>query len=136
MAPLTDRSALILTCSASAGAHAALTPHHLSEARALGASFAAAAVALAVVAVWLEAHRPPRAAFAAAALLLAGLIAAYGATRIAAVPPLTTAPEPVDTGGALTKLVELAGLLFALRLLINREARRIPRAFLEKGVPS
>ena len=137
MTSLTDRNAVILACSASAGAHAALIPHHLSEAPVLGVSFAASSVALAVVAIWLGAHQPPRGAVVAVALLLAGLIAAYGATRVTAIPALVPAPESVNAIGALTKLVELAGLFFALRLLANhRQGRRVRTAPAQKGVHS
>jgi hypothetical protein len=61
-------------------------------------------------------------------VLLCSLVAAYAATRLVALPPLTHA-EPVHALGAATKLVEAAGLVLALRLLHTPvgSARRSPR---------
>ena len=56
-------------------------------------------------------------------MLLGSLVAAYAATRLVTLPPLTHA-EPVDALGAATKLVEAAGLMLALRLLHTQRATR------------
>jgi hypothetical protein len=77
--------------------------------------FALSALLLAAMTVRV-ACVPGGAALAIAALVLAGLLAAYVATRFVALPPLTH-PEPVDVLGVTTKLIEAGGLVLALRLL-------------------
>ena len=108
------RQILVLTLAASAGAHAALVPAHAAESHVVAAGFALSALALAIVALHVDRSDRPGAAVAAA-LLLATLLLAYAATRVAAVWPLAHA-EPVDAIGAVTKLVEVAGLVLAVRL--------------------
>jgi hypothetical protein len=105
---------LALTLAASAGAHGALAPAHAAEGAPVAALFALSAVGLGAAAILVDRLRE-RAADSAAALLLAGLLAAYIASRLTTLWPLDHA-EPVDSLGALTKLVEAAGLLLALRL--------------------
>ena len=105
---------LVFALAASAGVHAALVPAHAAETPLLGAMFALSALALAGVALRID-HRPGPVALAAAVLLFSSLLAAYAATRFVALPPLTHA-EPVDAIGVVTKLVEAAGLVLALRL--------------------
>jgi hypothetical protein len=91
-------------------------PHRLAaEAPALGAVFALSAPAVAGVALRVD-RGPSPVAPAAAVLLLCSLLAAHAASRLVALSPLTH-PEPVDAVGAITKLVEAAGLVLALRLL-------------------
>jgi hypothetical protein len=101
-------------CAASAGAHAALVPEHLREAPAMGIAFVLAVVLLGTVGTALV-LRPddPRTA-SLAALLLAGLIAAWAASRTTGIPLLQTHREPVDGVGLVTKLVEALGLACAL----------------------
>ena len=53
---------------------------------------------------------------ALAALLLCSLLIAYAATRVVVLWPFEHA-EPIDLLGALTKLLEAAGLVLAVRLL-------------------
>jgi hypothetical protein len=109
----------------SAGAHAALAPVHAAEGAPVAAMFALSALGLAVAAVIVERLRHP-AADSLAALLLAGLLAAYTASRLTTLWPLAHR-EAVDFLGVLTKLVEVAGLLLALRLLQKpRTAQRLP----------
>ena len=108
------RQILVLTLAASAGAHAALVPAHAAESHVVAAGFALSALALAVIALLVDRSDRPGPVVAAASLL-ASLLLAYAATRVAAVWPLTHA-EPVDAIGAVTKLIEAAGLVLAVRL--------------------
>jgi hypothetical protein len=72
-------------------------------------------VALGVTALAVD-RRPRATAHALAALLLTTLLALYLVSRFVALWPLAH-PEPVDELGALTKLLEAAGLVLALGLL-------------------
>jgi hypothetical protein len=58
----------------------------------------------------------------AAAILLAGLVAAYALAVTAGIPVLHPEPEPVDGLGLATKAIELVGLAAALRLFTSRRA--------------
>jgi hypothetical protein len=58
--------------------------------------------------------------------------AADAATRLVVLPPLTH-PEPVDAVGAITKLVEAAGLVLALRLLHTPAGRAKALPALREG---
>jgi hypothetical protein len=121
------RRMLVLALASSAGLHAALVPTHASEAPVLGALFALSALALAGVALHVD-HPPRPGAPAAAALLLGSLLVAYAATRVLPLPPLTHA-ETIDAVGAVTKLVEAAGLVLALRIVqINAAGAVAPPA--------
>jgi hypothetical protein len=62
----------------------------------------------------------------AAALLFAGLVAAYAASRTTGITLLAPDREPVDAVGVSTKLVEALGFAAALRLVqpIGRHRRR------------
>ena len=108
----TTATFLVLVGATSAGVHAGLAPEHLP----LGASFvaAAAAAALGVAALVLRPASlwPPRVLGA----LLGGLVVAYAATRLAALPPLDPDREPLDALGVCTSALEAAGLVAALRL--------------------
>ena len=106
--------ALVPALAASAGAHAALVPSHAAESPLVGTLFAASALVLAGVCVLVD--RSGRRAVEAAALLLGGLLALYAASRMTAVWPLAHV-ESVDAVGAITKLLEAAGLMLALSLL-------------------
>ena len=111
----TTATFLVLVGATSAGVHAGLAPEHLSEWLPLGASFvaAAAAAALGVAALVLRPASlwPPRVLGA----LLGGLVVAYAATRLAALPPLDPDREPLDALGICTSALEAAGLVAALR---------------------
>jgi hypothetical protein len=108
---------LVVAGAVSAGVHAGLAPEHLHEWAPLGASFVAAAVAAAagVAALVLRpaSFWPPRLLGA----LLAGLVVAYAATRLAALPPLDPDREPLDLLGVCTSAFEAAGVVAAIRLL-------------------
>ena len=122
MTAQTERDGLVLLLSASAGIHAGLVPVHLDERPALGAGFALATVLLWAVIVALR--RRPASPFppAVAALVLAGLLAGYAATRI---------EEPVDVLGLVTKAIEAVGLVVAWRLGRSAAPDRLP-----KGAPA
>jgi hypothetical protein len=112
------RTVLVVAGAIAVGVHAGLAPDELEEWAPLGASFVAAAVALAAAVVVLAVGREHcRHAAAALALLFLGLVAGYVATRLVALPPLDPDREPPDAVGILTTLVETAGLVAALRLL-------------------
>jgi drug/metabolite transporter (DMT)-like permease len=117
---------VIAACAASAGAHGGLVPEHLREAPPLGIAFIlASALLLAVVAALGSCPEDPRVA-RVAALLLTGLIASWGASRVAGLPFLQPRPEPVDLVGLVTNLVEALGLAFALWLSQPVGGRRSP----------
>ena len=107
---------LVLAGAVSAGVHAGLAPEHLHEWLPLGLAFvaAAAAAALGVAALVLRPTSPwpPRVLGA----LLVGLVVAYAATRLAALPPLDPDREPLDLLGVCTSAVEALGAAAALRL--------------------
>jgi len=105
----------VLALAASAGVHAALVPGHAAEGPLIGVLFAVSALVLAGLSVLVD-RSDHRAVVVAAAVLLGGLLALYAASRIVAVWPLAHV-EPVDAVGAITKLLEAAGLLLAVRLL-------------------
>jgi hypothetical protein len=111
---------LVVAGAVSAGVHAGLAPEHLHEWAPLGASFVAAAAAAAagVAALVLRPASlwPPRVLGA----LLAGLVVAYAATRLAALPPLDPDREPLDALGVCTSAVEAAGLLAAIQMARRR----------------
>ena len=108
---------VLVACAMSAVAHAALVPEHLREATQLGVAFIASAVLLLAAAALLATRPRSIRAASAAALLFAGLIAAYAASRTTGIPWLEPEAESVDAIGLATKLVEALGLLFALKLI-------------------
>jgi hypothetical protein len=109
----------MLALAGSAGVHAALIPAHADEMPAVALLFALSAAALGGLAIGVD--RDGRLwPVAAAAILLGSLLALYAVSRVAVVWPLTHA-EAVDAIGAVTKLLEVAGLWLALRLI---QARR------------
>jgi hypothetical protein len=118
MKPASATDVLVVAGAVSAGVHAGLAPEHLREWLPLGASFvaAAAAAALGVAALVLRPASvwPPRALGA----LLGGLVVAYAATRLAALPPLDPDREPLDALGVCASALEAAGLVAALRLVL------------------
>ena len=119
--PATPGSALaarsvVAACAVSAGAHAGLVPEHLREAPQLGVAFVAASALLLAAATALAIRPGSLGAALGAALLLAGLVAFYTASRTTGIPLLEPRAEPLDAVGVTTKLVEVLGLVFALRL--------------------
>jgi hypothetical protein len=115
---------LLVGGAVSAGVHAGLAPEHLHEWLPLGLAFvaAAAAAALGVAALVLRPTSPwpPRVLGAS----LGGVIAAYAATRLAALPPLDPEREPLDLLGVCTSAVEAVGVAAAVRLGWARSGRR------------
>jgi hypothetical protein len=95
------------------GIHLALVGQHAQESLAAGVFFAAAGVVelLLAVAVW----RSPgsRRVALAAGVVVGGLLVLYGVSRLGDIPALG-GQEAVDALGLLTKLLELAGAVFAL----------------------
>jgi hypothetical protein len=63
----------------------------------------------------------------APALLFAGLIAAYMASRTTGIPWLAPETEPADVVGLVTKVIEALGLVFALKLIQPWAPNRRPR---------
>jgi len=113
-------------CAVSAGAHAGLVPEHLREAPQVGVAFVVAAGLLLATSTALAIRPSSRWAARGAALLLAGLIASYAASRTTGIPVLEPHAEPLDAVGATTKVVEALGLVFALRLSRPVGDRRSP----------
>jgi hypothetical protein len=107
---------VVSAAAVSAGAHAALVPEHLREAPQLGIAFIASAVLL-LAAAGLAMLTDDRRAMAATALLFAGLIAAYVASRTTGLPWLEPEAEPADVVGLATNVVEALGFVFALTLI-------------------
>ena len=107
---------VIAACAASAGVHAGLVPEHLREAPQLGIAFIVASVVLLAVVVALALRPDDRRIALVAALLLTGLIASWGTSRVTGIPFFQPQPEQVDVVGLVTKLVEVLGLAFALWL--------------------
>ena len=104
--------AVILACAISAGIHAALAPEHFRETTAAGVGFVASAVLLAALAVVLT-RRPSEAAFAATALVFAGLIGSYVLAVTTGIPGVHPDVDPVEVLALATKAVEAAGLVLA-----------------------
>ena len=112
---------LVAACAISAGVHVALAPAHVRESTITGAGFALAAVLLIAVAVAVTADAwSGRFTARSAAVLLAGLIGAYGISRSVGLPFGDEGVERVDVIGAVTEVVQLAGLGAAL--LLRRES--------------
>ena len=115
------RDLAIVACAVSAGIHGALVPAHLAESTAAGSAFAASAVLLAGLAAALT-SRPAPSAGAAAAAVLGGLLAAYALAVTTGLPFLHPEPEPIDGLGLFTKAVEATGLIAATDLVRLRGA--------------
>jgi hypothetical protein len=101
-------------------------PEHLSEAPQVGVAFVVATALLVAAAIALAVRPDSLGAARGAALLLAGLIASYAASRTTGLPLLEPHVEPLDPVGVTTKLVEAVGLVFAFWLSGPAGGRRSP----------
>jgi hypothetical protein len=124
--PVWERDLLIVACAVSAGIHGALVKEHVAEGFGAGMGFLVATVLLAVYAVALT-DAVETMVLASAALLLAGLLAAYAFAVTTGVPVLHPEVESVDGLALFTKAVELLGLAAGVHLLA---AGRLPRRLL------
>ena len=105
--------AVIVACAVSAGIHAALAPEHFRETTGAGIGFIAATVVLGALAVALT-LRPSEPAFAAAALLFAGLIGSYVLAVTTGIPVLHPEVDSVEGLALATKAIEAAALVLAV----------------------
>jgi hypothetical protein len=122
---LVARNALVVTCAASAGVHAALVPEHLKENAVLGGGFAVAAVCLfASAATFARARAADRLAAPATGVLLIGLIVAYVVSRTVGLPVGDGEVEAVDAFGVTTQIAQLVGLAAAVLLSRPYEERK------------
>jgi hypothetical protein len=117
---------VVAACAVSAGAHAGLVPEHVREAPQVGVAFVLAAALLLAAAITLAIRPDSLGAARGAALLLAGLVACYTASRTTGIPLLEPHAEPLDAVGVTTKLVEVVGLVFAFSLSRPLGGRRSP----------
>ena len=117
---------VVTACAVSAGVHAGLVPEHLREAPHIGVAFVVATGLLLATGTTLAIRPDSRRAACGAALLLAGLIASYAASRTIGIPLVEPHAEPLDAVGATTKLVEALGLVFAMQLSRPVGDRRSP----------
>jgi apolipoprotein N-acyltransferase len=108
---------VLFACAASAGAHAGLVPAHLQSEPLLGWAFLTAVVLLVSAAAGIATRPGDRGVASGVALLLAGLMLAYLATRTTGIPVLDPEREAVDMVGVATTTVEAIGLAFALWLI-------------------
>ena len=122
-----EADVVILVCAVSAGIHGALAPGHFDEGAGAGLGFAAAAVALAGLAVWLTWQPARRSALAAAAAIFVGLLGSYALATTTGLPVLHPDPEPVDGLALATKAIEAVGLLATTRLLWRPVAVTLPQ---------
>ena len=117
---------VVAACAVSAGAHAGLVPDHVREAPEVGVALVVAVALLLAAAIALAIRPDSLGAARGAALLLAGLIACYAASRTTGLPLLEPHVEPLDAVGVTTKLVEAVGLVFAFWLSGPVGGRRSP----------
>ena len=117
---------VILACAISAGIHGALAPAHFSDGAGAGTGFAASAVALIGLVVWLTARPASRLALLTTGALLLGLLASYALALSSGLPVLHPEPEPVDGLALTTKAIEAIGLVFAARILWRPDAAFSP----------
>jgi apolipoprotein N-acyltransferase len=106
-----------LTCAISAGAHAGLVPEHLNEEPRMGVAFLVAVCLLLATGTAAALRQMDRRVALASALLFAGLIVGYTASRTSGIPLLSPDPESVDVVGVLINAVEALGLAAALAQL-------------------
>jgi hypothetical protein len=110
------RDVVILACAVSAGIHGALAPAHFAEGAGAGLAFVASTILLAALAVALTLFPASSLPLAGAALVFAGLLAAYAFAVTTGVPLLHPRPEEVDGLAFATKAFEVVGLVTALNL--------------------
>jgi len=111
-----------LTCAASAGVHAALTPEHLGEEPLLGIGFAVAAVCLLTSALAFARDEVPAVAAPATSLLLVAVMAAYVISRTVGLPLPDAEVEPLDVVGVATQVIQASGLVALLA--VSHHTRR------------
>jgi hypothetical protein len=104
---------VIVACAISAGIHAALAPEHFRETTGAGIGFVAATVLLGLLAIVLT-RRPTEPAFAAAALVFAGLIGSYLLAVTTGIPVIHPDVDPVEGLALATKAIEAAALALAV----------------------
>jgi hypothetical protein len=122
----TGANLVALALAVSAGVHAGLVPEHLRETPQLGVSFVLATALLLAVAAAIAIRPDDRRAVRAAQCLIAGLLAAYLASRTVGIPIFQPEVEHADALGVSTKAVEVLALLGALRLGRTLGGRRPP----------
>jgi len=122
--PYRRTNAVIVACAISAGIHAALAPDHFRETIGAGVGFAASAVVLAALATVLT-RRPSEAAFAATAVVFAGLIGSYALAVTTGIPVLHPDVDPVEGLAFATKAVEAVGLVLAAGAAVRRRPRSL-----------
>jgi hypothetical protein len=119
------RALLACSCAASAGIHAGIVPEHLHEEPRLGVAFVIAALVVLTLARAVVTQPSTRGIGLIAGLVLAGLIAAYVASRTTGIPFVSPGPESVDPVGTAAVSIELLGVTCALALVHpNRRRRR------------
>jgi hypothetical protein len=106
-------------CAISAGVHLALIPEHTQESWLLAAGFSVTALLLLGLTGLLALLPPDRRLTLAAAAMLVGLLWLYALSRTIGLPGVSAA-EPLDGVGAATQVVQVVGLLAALRLLVPK----------------
>jgi len=104
---------VIVACAISAGIHAALAPDHFRETTGAGIGFVAATVVLGALAVVLT-LRPSEPAFAAAALVFAGLIGSYVLAVTTGIPVIHPDVDAVEGLALATKAIEAGALVLAV----------------------
>jgi hypothetical protein len=104
---------VIVACAISAGIHAALAPDHFRETTGAGVGFVAATLLLGVLAVVLT-LRPNEPAFAAAALVFAGLIVSYVLAVTTGIPVIHPDVDAVEGLALATKAIEAGALVLAV----------------------
>ncbi len=120
------RDVVIRACAISAGIHGALAPSHFGVGAAAGGSFVVAAAVLAALAVALTRRPEDGRLVLGAALILGGLIVAYGAAVTTGLPLVHPHAEPIDGLALVTKAFEASGLVAAATLL-GRPVALVPQ---------
>jgi hypothetical protein len=128
-----SRMLLVAAGSVAAGVHAGLAPDHLHEWAPLGVAFIAAAAISGLGAAAVVVRPADPWSTRALVAVLAGLAAAYVATRLVALPPLDPDREALDATGVVAVAVESLGVLAGLRLGTSPAAPRAPRLTLDQG---
>jgi hypothetical protein len=118
---------LALAVIFSAGIHAALAPEHLKEMPPLGYAFIVAAAVGGAIAIALIVRPGDRRIPLLAGLFCIGQILAWGMFVTIQVPLFSGTPEPIETIALVSKVAELVGLGFALRLGAFSNLRRTIR---------